>query len=117
MKPLFSIAFALVVTAAGAVAQTPQPAPDPVAAGQAIAFDKTKGNCLACHQIAGGQMAGNVGPALKNMKLIMPDPRTLYAIIYDEPARNPQTVMPPFGRNGILTPDEIKDIVAFLYTK
>jgi len=92
-------------------------AADPAAAGQVIAFDRSKGNCLACHVIAGGTLMGNVGPALQNMKQLMPDPKQLYAVIYDEQARNPQTVMPPFGRNGILTPDEIKDVVAYLYTK
>jgi sulfur-oxidizing protein SoxX len=39
----------------------------------------------------------------------------LTAIIEDETKRNPQTVMPPFGRNLILTEKEISAIVDFLY--
>ncbi|MDR3735411.1 MAG: sulfur oxidation c-type cytochrome SoxX [Acidobacteriaceae bacterium] len=97
-----------------AAAATPT---DPVSMGEAIAFDRGKGNCLACHVIAGGSLMGNVGPALKDMKMIMPDSKQLYAVIYNEQAHNPDTVMPAFGRNGILTPEEINDVVAFLYTK
>ncbi|HQT63735.1 MAG: sulfur oxidation c-type cytochrome SoxX [Acidocella sp. 20-57-95] len=104
------------VSAAAPAAPAPT-VPPAVAAGQAIAFDRSKGNCLACHVIAGGSAMGNVGPALQNMKLLMPDPKQLYNVIYNEQARNPQTVMPAFGRNGILTPDEINDVVAYLYTK
>ncbi|HQT39285.1 MAG TPA: sulfur oxidation c-type cytochrome SoxX [Acidocella sp.] len=100
--------------AATAAAATPT---DPVSRGEAIAFDRGKGNCLACHVIEGGSLMGNVGPALKDMKVLMPDPKQLYAVIYNEQARNPSTVMPAFGRNGILTPDEINDVVAYLYTK
>jgi sulfur-oxidizing protein SoxX len=120
MKPalLAAVAALAVLTAPWlAAAQTAPAAADPVTAGQAIAFDRARGNCLACHVIAGGTAMGNVGPALRNMKQIMPDPKQLYAVIYNEQARNPQTVMPAFGRNGILTKDEINDVVAYLYTK
>ncbi len=110
---LTSVSQAQTVPAAAPAAAVP-PA---VAAGQAVAFDRAKGNCLACHVIAGGSLMGNVGPALQNMKILMPDPKLLYNVIYNEQARNPQTVMPSFGRNGILTPDEINNIVAYLYTK
>ena len=34
----------------------------------------------------------------------------------DETKRNPETVMPPFGRNLILNEKEISAIVDFLYT-
>ena len=43
--------------------------------------------------------------------------RSWSAIISDETKRNPQTVMPPFGRNLILTDQEIEAIVDFLYTR
>lgn len=112
------LVFGLLTTPA--LAQTSAPASSDataIAAGQKLAFDKAKGNCLACHVIAGGNAAGNVGPALQNMKVIMPDRKALYALIYNEPARNPSTIMPAFGRNGILSPDEINNIIAFLYTK
>ena len=36
--------------------------------------------------------------------------------VLDETKRNPQTVMPPFGRNRILTEKEIDAVVDFLQT-
>jgi L-cysteine S-thiosulfotransferase len=86
------------------------------AAGQALAFDRAKGNCLACHTMKGGDVPSNVGPELSDMKMRFPDRSTLYAIINDEEQRNPQTVMPPFGKNLILTRQEINEIIDFLYT-
>ena len=84
--------------------------------GQAIAFDRAKGNCLACHTMKGGDVPSNVGPELKNMKSLVPDRKRLYAIIYDEMDNNPQTVMPIFGKNNILSPSEINHVIDFLYT-
>jgi L-cysteine S-thiosulfotransferase len=86
------------------------------AAGQALAFDRAKGNCLACHTMKGGDVPSNVGPELSGMKMRFPDRSTLYAIIDDEEQRNPETVMPPFGKNLILTRQEINEIIDFLYT-
>ncbi len=85
--------------------------------GQALAFDRNKGNCLTCHDIKGGDAPGNVGPPLADMKTRFPDRKELTAIVFDETKRNPQTVMPPFGRNLILTDGEIEAIVDFLYTR
>jgi len=87
-----------------------------IAAGQEIAFDRTKGNCLACHTMKGGDVPSNVGPELVNVKDRYPDRSQLYAILSDQESRNPQTVMPPFGRNLILSPGEINAIIDFLYT-
>lgn len=91
--------------------------PAQIAAGQKIAETTSLGNCDACHTFAGATEAGNIGPELKDMKSMMPDRRTFYSIIYDEQARNPQTIMPPFGKNAILTPKQINDVINFLYTK
>ena len=85
--------------------------------GQALAFDRSKGNCLTCHDIKGGDAPGNVGPPLADMKARFPDRKELAAIVFDETKRNPQTVMPPFGRNLILTDGEIEAVVDFLYTR
>jgi L-cysteine S-thiosulfotransferase len=93
-----------------AAAQTPSP-------GESLAFDRAKGNCLTCHAIAGGDAPGNVGPALADMKRRFPDRNELAAIIFDETKRNPLTVMPPFGRNLILSHEEIEAVVDFLYTR
>jgi len=84
--------------------------------GQQLAFDRSKGNCLTCHEIKGGDAPGNVGPKLSDMKGRFPDRKELVAIISDETKRNPQTVMPPFRRNLILNDAEIQAIVDFLYT-
>jgi sulfur-oxidizing protein SoxX len=87
-----------------------------VAEGQRLAFDRTKGNCLSCHEIKGGDLPGTIGPALKGIKSKYPDRNDLVAILTDETKRNPQTAMPPFGRNRILTEQEIDAIVDFLET-
>jgi L-cysteine S-thiosulfotransferase len=114
MRPGRKAAAAIVVLSvmlcASAYAQTSMP-------GQALAFDRAKGNCLTCHDIKGGDAPGNIGPQLADMKKRFPDRNALAAIIFDETKRNPQTVMPPFGRNLILTHGEIEAIVDFLYTR
>jgi sulfur-oxidizing protein SoxX len=84
--------------------------------GQKLAFDRSKGNCLTCHVIRGGDLPGSIGPELKDIKAKYPDRNELIAIVSDEPKRNPQSVMPPFGRNRILTEQEINAIVDFLQT-
>ena len=86
------------------------------AEGQKIAFDRSKGNCLTCHVIKGGDLPGTIGPELKDIKSKYPDRADLVAILNDETKRNPQTVMPPFGRNRILTEQEIDAVVDFLQT-
>jgi len=101
---------ALIATSAPASAQSA------VADGQKIAFDRGKGNCLTCHEIKGGDLAGNIGPALADIKSKYPDRADLVAIVTDETKRNPLTVMPPFGRNHILTEKEIDAVVDFLQT-
>lgn len=87
-----------------------------VAAGKKLVFNRHKGNCLACHVIAGGSQMGNVGPPLENMKKRYSHPQFLFERIYDETRFNPQTVMPAFGRNKALTEQEIHQIVAYLRT-
>jgi sulfur-oxidizing protein SoxX len=115
---LFVAAVVAVVLFAGARASA-QALPGQALAppGQALAFDRSKGNCLTCHAIKGGDAPGNLGPPLADMKARFPDRKELTAIVFDETKRNPQTVMPPFGRNLILTEGEIDAIVDFLYTR
>ena len=87
-----------------------------VADGQKLAFDRGKGNCLTCHVIKGGEYPGSLGPELVGLKSKYPNRADLIAIVTDETLRNPQTVMPPFGRNRILTEKEISAVVDFLET-
>ena len=118
---LFVAAVLAVVLFAGARASAQalpgQVLPGQVLPGQVLAFDRSKGNCLTCHDIKGGDAPGNLGPPLADMKTRFPDRKELAAIVFDETKRNPQTVMPPFGRNLILTDGEIEAIVDFLYTR
>ena len=87
-----------------------------MADGKAIAFDRSKGNCLACHAIEGGDSAGTIGPELKDMRARYPDKSLLRDRIWDETKFNPATVMPPFGKNKILNENEINQVVEFIYT-
>jgi sulfur-oxidizing protein SoxX len=82
--------------------------------GKAIAFNRMKGNCLACHYIEGGELAGNYGPPLVAMKLRYPDREVLRSQIWDAAVRNPNTRMPPFGRNRILTEEEIDLVTDYI---
>ena len=104
------------VLAVALLAAGPALAQTPVMPGQTLAFDRAKGNCLSCHAIKGGDLPGTIGPALKDIKSKYPDRNDLIAILTDETKRNPQTAMPPFGRNHILTEQEINAIVDFLQT-
>ncbi|HXD44472.1 MAG TPA: sulfur oxidation c-type cytochrome SoxX [Pseudolabrys sp.] len=96
------IAFAAV--GAGAASAAPQDAHALISA-----------NCQQCHEIKGIGDFGNVGPSLLDLKSRYPDRKDVVAIVNDEAKRNPQTVMPPFGRNLILTQQEIDTIVDYLY--
>lgn len=84
--------------------------------GKKLAFNRKKGNCLACHQIAGGSMAGNIGPPLVAMKARFPDKSKLRAQIWDATKTNPNSAMPPFGRHKILSDKDIDKIVEYVYT-
>lgn len=84
--------------------------------GKKIAFDRKKGNCLACHQIEGGDLPGNIGPPLIAMKARFPDKDKLRAQINDSRTMNPNTIMPPFGAHEILSASEIDKVVEFIYT-
>ena len=87
-----------------------------IAEGKKIAFDRKKGNCLACHQIEGGRLAGNIGPPLVAMKARFPDKAKLRAQIYDSRKANPNTIMPPFGPHEVMSSSEIDKVVEFIYT-
>ena len=89
---------------------------DTLTQGREAAFDRQRGNCLACHVMDDGEMPGTVGPPLMMMQQRFPERATLYRQIWDATERNPNSRMPPFGRHGILTQEEIDWIVDYLYT-
>jgi sulfur-oxidizing protein SoxX len=84
--------------------------------GKKIAFHRKKGNCLACHEIKGGDLAGTIGPALVNMKARYPDKAKLRAQIWDATTVNPNTIMPPFGKHRILSEKEVDLVTEFIWT-
>ena len=111
---ILAIALSMAVTESG-LAQDDD-ASNRISQGREIAFDRRRGNCLACHVIAGGELPGNYGPPLVVMKSRFPDPGELRAQIWDASVREPATRMPPYGRHRILTEDEIDLVVEFILT-
>ena len=85
-------------------------------AGKQLSFERSKGNCLACHVIADGESAGNIAPPLTALATRFSSKKQLYQQIWDATQFNPQTSMPPFGKNKILSPAEIDKIVDYLWS-
>jgi len=79
--------------------------------------DAGMGNCLACHAIPSRPelAAGTIAPPFIGMKARFPDIAKLRAQISDQKVFNPQTMMPPFGRNKILTPEQIEVLAQYIY--
>jgi sulfur-oxidizing protein SoxX len=112
---------ALSLAACWALASTPPTtvgaaAADVIDLGKEIAFDRKKGNCLACHLMDDGASPGDIGPPLVAMKARFPDRATLRAQIWDAQVANPATRMPPFGKHQALSEKEIDAVVDYLYT-
>jgi sulfur-oxidizing protein SoxX len=84
--------------------------------GRALAFDRNKGNCLACHMMADGELPGSVAPPLIAMKARFPDRALLREQIWDATIRNPDSVMPPYGKHGVFTEKELDLVVDFVYS-
>ena len=109
LAALFAGASMMPMTAGAADAET-------VKKGKEVAFDRKKGNCLACHKIEGGDLPGNIGPPLVAMKARFPDKAKLRSQVWDSTRNNPNSMMPPFGRHEILTEAEIDKVVEFVYS-
>lgn len=77
------------------------------------------GNCYACHQLAPKELSyGTIGPSLLNygkLKEFKEEAvKAVYERIYNSHATLPCSNMPRLGANGVLTIDQIKDVVALL---
>ncbi len=83
--------------------------------GKQVAFTFELGNCLACHRIAEGDSPGNIGPELKALPSRFRDKAQLRAFIWDATQFNPRTSMPPFGKNAILSREDIDAVVDYLW--
>jgi sulfur-oxidizing protein SoxX len=111
------VVIALAALISGSVcAQTPAPKKEET--GKDIAFNRSKGNCLACHgmpTVPDAEATGTYGPPLIAMSARYPDKAKLRAQIWDATAFNPSTSMPPMGKHQILSEQEIDKVVEFIY--
>ncbi|RIH89410.1 sulfur oxidation c-type cytochrome SoxX [Calidithermus roseus] len=85
--------------------------------GEAVFNTLARGNCFSCHFGSPLNVSGNVGPSLEKYgqrgtsEAVQ---RYTYEVIYNPWAYFPCTVMYRFGHNGLLTPEEVAHVVAYL---
>jgi len=77
------------------------------------------GNCYACHELTKQELAfGTIGPSLYNFGKIRgftPEmQKYAYGKVYNSEAYAACSNMPRFGHKGILTEQQLKDVVALL---
>ena len=77
------------------------------------------GNCYACHQLDPAEVAyGNLGPSLTNYGARGQSDVMLqytWTKLWNTHAYNVCSHMPRFGARGILTEQQLKDVMAFLF--
>jgi len=86
--------------------------------GRALFLNRQKAPCTGCHLVPGADVwpAGSVGPDLSTLgDRKLPD-AYLYQQLWDPRVTFPATVMPPWGAQGLFTPEEIVHLVAYLQT-
>lgn len=126
MRKLHQVAAACAISAimlsgnvlAQATATPGAAAPKKEETGKDIAFNRSKGNCLACHAmptLPDAVSAGMYGPPLIAMSARYPSKAKLRAQIWDATAANPSTSMIPYGKHGVLTEAEIDKVTDFVY--
>jgi sulfur-oxidizing protein SoxA len=87
------------------------------AVGKRLAQSDDKGRCLNCHVLdKDGVLAGDVGPNLSTYGTWGRSEAITFQRVWDARAHNPNTIMPPFGTNELLSEQEVTDIVAYLRT-
>ena len=77
------------------------------------------GNCYACHQVTKEEISfGNIGPSLYQYGKLRGNSEAVvkytWAKLYNAQAFQACSKMPRFGHNGILTEQQIKDVMALL---
>jgi sulfur-oxidizing protein SoxA len=104
----------------------PRPGKAPVPAvkgdpkeGRKLFMARRLGPCTGCHLIQGQDVwpAGNVGPDLSAFGDRNLADDYVFNLIYDPRHIFPNTTMPPWGTNGVLKPEQIVHMVAFLKTQ
>jgi sulfur-oxidizing protein SoxX len=98
--------------------------------GKAVAIDRRKGNCLACHQMPIPEQAfhGAIAPPLMGVGARY-TPAQLRLRVVDAKMFNPRTIMPGFYKvdgihrplekfegKPILSAQEVEDVIAYLET-
>jgi sulfur-oxidizing protein SoxX len=90
--------------------------------GQFSDDDKTVsgGNCYACHQMEKAEVSfGTLGPSLthygKDRNYAAAEIKQAYTKIYNSQAVIACSNMPRFGSNKVLSEQQIKDVMAFLF--
>jgi sulfur-oxidizing protein SoxX len=77
------------------------------------------GNCYNCHQLGPDRTGGNLGPSLAGYgKLRGTSPEMLkytYEVIYNPHSYFACTNMPRIGAKGVLTQQQILDVMAYLF--
>ena len=78
------------------------------------------GNCYACHQISKDELAyGTIGPSLYQYGKIRGNSEEMikytWAKIFNAQAFVPCSYMPRYGHKGILSEQQIKDLMALLF--
>ena len=104
---------------------------DAIADGKKVAFDRKKGNCLACHQlpIPGIEAYGTIGPPLAGIAARLSVPQIRLRVV-DTRNINPLSIMPGFYRDPrlinrpgkayrgrtFLTALQVEDVIAYMAT-
>lgn len=86
-----------------------------VAEGKKVFVTKSLGNCLGCHSVENDPdipQTGNIGPHLKDIGRYPKE--WLFAQIWNPNQHNPNTIMPPLGRNHKITKEQIDAVITYL---
>jgi sulfur-oxidizing protein SoxA len=88
------------------------------ARGRALFLDRAKAPCTGCHLVPGDDVwpAGSVGPDLSMLADRKLADAYLYQQLWDPRVTFPNSVMPPWGAQGIFSPEELVHLVAYLQT-
>lgn len=79
----------------------------------------TGGNCYACHQLAPAEISyGTLGPPLTGYgrahSFSATTARAVYDKIFDSHSQRACSLMPRFGASGLLSVEQIRDLVAYV---